>query len=255
MSGPHRHLHLHGDNPAARRAPEAKLAGLFLFVLLVALTPTRWMIPIGAEAVIVGLTVAAASLPWRVVLRRLVTITPFIAFAFLLPFVVSGPRMAVGPLHLSQTGLWNAFGIVSKAIIGASATIVVASTTSVPDVVTGLRKLHLPAVIVTIMSFMWRYLDLIAADSGRMRQAMSARGYQPRWLWQARPLANATGALFVRSYERGERIHQAMLARGFDGVMPEPSRTRPVTGTDWAISLLPAVGAAVALIIGAWYGS
>jgi cobalt/nickel transport system permease protein len=55
-----------------------------------------------------------------------------------------------------------------------------------------------------------------------MRVAMTARGYDPRWISQARPIASSAGALFVRSYERGERVHAAMLARGFTGEMPTP---------------------------------
>ena len=49
---------------------------------------------------------------------------------------------------------------------------------------------------------------------------MTARGYDPSWIAQIRPLATAAGALFIRSYERGERVHQAMLARGFVGEFP-----------------------------------
>jgi cobalt/nickel transport system permease protein len=67
---------------------------------------------------------------------------------------------------------------------------------------------------------MIRYLELISDELGRMRIAMTSRGYDPRWISQVRPIATSAGALFVRSYERGERIHSAMVARGFNGEMP-----------------------------------
>ena len=81
----------------------------------------------------------------------------------------------------------------------------------------GLARLRVPPVFVSIMSFMVRYMELMADSLARMRTAMTARGYDPRWLWQAKPIASSAGALFVRSYERGERIHAAMVARGIRG--------------------------------------
>ena len=50
--------------------------------------------------------------------------------------------------------------------------------------------------------------------------ARESRGHDPRWIWQARAVASSAGALFIRSYERGERVHLAMLSRGFAGSMP-----------------------------------
>jgi cobalt/nickel transport system permease protein len=99
---------------------------------------------------------------------------------------------------------------------------------------------------------MFRYLDLLVEEVGRLRIAMTARGHDPRWLWQARPLASAAGTLFVRSYERGERVHAAMLARGFTDRMPTLDH-RQTPSRDWlaavAIPLvsLGAAGAAVVL--------
>jgi cobalt/nickel transport system permease protein len=65
---------------------------------------------------------------------------------------------------------------------------------------------------------------------------MAARGYAPRWIGQARALATAGGALFIRSYERGERVYQAMLARGFSGSMPLLGREKATAG-DWGVAL------------------
>ena len=85
-----------------------------------------------------------------------------------------------------------------------------------------------------------------------MRVAMTARGYDPRWISQARPIASSAGALFVRSYERGERVHAAMLARGFTGEMPAPD-TELVDRSHWAGVLLLvgafATTAIVALVV------
>ena len=77
---------------------------------------------------------------------------------------------------------------------------------------------------MAITSFMVRYGDVITDDLRRMRIARESRGYDPRWFWQARAVATSAGALFIRSYERGERVYVAMLSRGYDGAMPAIGR-------------------------------
>ena len=71
---------------------------------------------------------------------------------------------------------------------------------------------------------MLRYIDLIAAEARRMRLARLSRGHDPRFLWQLGATARGVGALFVRSYERGERVHLAMLSRGLPGSCPASRR-------------------------------
>jgi cobalt/nickel transport system permease protein len=79
---------------------------------------------------------------------------------------------------------------------------------------------------------MIRYLELISDELGRMRIAMTSRGYDPRWITQARPIAASAGALFIRTYERGERVHAAMVARGFTGEMPTFEKPT-IAGSQW----------------------
>ena len=71
-----------------------------------------------------------------------------------------------------------------------------------------------------------------------MHVARQSRGYDPRWLWQVRGMAASAGTLFVRSYERGERVYLAMLARGYDGTMPVLEGRRR-TAADWWAAALP----------------
>ncbi len=80
-----------------------------------------------------------------------------------------------------------------------------------------------------------------------MRVARLSRGHNPRWIWQARAVAHSAGALFIRSYERGERVYLAMLARGYDGAMPALHEVGAGRAT-WATCLaLPVVGLAISL--------
>jgi cobalt/nickel transport system permease protein len=83
-----------------------------------------------------------------------------------------------------------------------------------------------------------------------MRLARISRGHDPRFLWQAGATAKGIGSLFVRSYERGERVHLAMLSRGWTGSMP-PLDTAPTTRRDWVVGLAP-VAVAAALAVAGW---
>ena len=241
------HLVIHGHSPVHRLAPETKVVSTFAFVICVALTPREQMWAFGVHAAIALSIVVLAGLPARVVLARLAVIIPFLTFAALVPFVAGGEEIEVLGIGLSRDGLWGAWNVAAKASIGATASIILSATTSVPEILRALTRLRVPKVLVSIMAFMMRYLDLLVDQLGRMRTSMTARCHDPRWLWQAKPIASSAGALFVRSYERGERVHQAMLSRGFTGTMPDLEE-QATPGGDWARAAVPPVAALTALL-------
>ncbi len=238
MGAGHAHaLYVHEHSPVHRLAPEAKIVAAFAFVFAVAVTPREaiWAFAIHGTALVA--VTAIAGLRVRFVAARMLAILPFIAFAFLIPFVASGERVELWGMTVSREGLWGAWNILAKASLGAMTSILLAATTEIPDILRGMGRLKVPPVLTAIASFMIRYLELIAGELGRMRTAMTARGYDPRWLWQARPIAASAGALFVRSYERGERVYDAMLARGYRGVMPDLDQHR-AGASEWALAAL-----------------
>ncbi len=94
------------------------------------------------------------------------------------------------------------------------------ATTAVPDVLAALERLRAPRLLVLIAAGMYRYLFVVAGEVSRTRAALAARAYRPRNALQAAAIGRAAGALFLRSYARGERVHVAMLARGYRGTVP-----------------------------------
>jgi cobalt/nickel transport system permease protein len=251
LSGSHAHaLHYHGHSLIHRLAPEVKLVALLGFVVAVVATPPEAIWAFWGQAVILLALLAVSGVPPRFFLARLSIDLPFVVFALLLPFLGAEPKVEWGPLHLSLPGLTGAWNIIAKATLGAGASVLLVATTEVADVIAGLNRLRVPRVITGIASFMVRYLEVVASEVRRTRIAMTARGYRPQWLAQTRPLATAAGTLFIRSYERGERVHQAMVARGFQGVMPEMAvRRRP----RWWMAAVPVVPAALLAVL-AWVG-
>lgn len=253
MSGFHTHaLYRHEHSVLHDLPAQVKVTALLLFVAAVVATPREafWAFSLEAVLLLVGLSVA--RIPPGYVARRLVIEVPFIIFALLMPFLGTGPRTSILGLSLSIAGLWGAWTILAKGTLGLAASVLMAATTEVPDILDGLERLRVPRLVTAIAGFMVRYLDVIAGELRRMRVAMAARGYHPSWIGQAGPMASSAGALFVRSYERGERVHRAMLARGYTGAMPQ-SDVVPATPRDWmlglAIPVVAWIGAVTAMVL------
>lgn len=248
MSGGHVHaLHVHGHSPIHHLPPETKVAALLALVVAVVGTPREAIWAFAVYATLLAGVVVVAGLPVGFVLRRLAIETPFVLFAVFMPFLGGGPRTAVGPLSLSVEGLWGAWNILAKGTLGLAGSVLLVATTEVSDILRGLERLHTPRLLTAIAGFMVRYLEVVAGELSRMRTAMAARGYRPRWLGQTRALATSAGALFIRSYERGERVYQAMTARGYAGSMPViEERSTPYRAWVTALSL-PAAAWVVAI--------
>lgn len=245
----HRHaLYVHEHSPIHRLAPEAKIAAAVGMVFAFAVTPRQAVWAFAVYGLVVVGLVAVARIPPGFVATRLLAVAPFVLFALFIPFIASGEATRIWGVSVSMDGLWGAWNILAKAVLGASVSIVLTATTEVPYLIRGMGVLRVPAVFTSIAMFMVRYIELIADEVRRVRVAMASRGYDPRWLSQARPIASSAGALFVRSYERGERVHAAMLSRGFDGEMPALGYRR-ANGSEWIVTAALVTGvAAIALV-------
>jgi cobalt/nickel transport system permease protein len=230
-----------------RLAPQCKVLATLLFVLVVVTTPRESFWVFGVEASMLAVAALVSRVPIATFIRRLTLELPFVAFAVLLPIVGRGERIDVAGASLSVSGLWAAWNILVKATLGVAATGLLTATTSIPALLQGLERLRLPRVFVGICAFMVRYADVIAGELRRMRVARESRGHDPRWIWQARAVASTAGVLFIRSYERGERVYLAMVSRGYDGSMPVLHEHR-ASRTEWGLALsLPVAAAAVAM--------
>jgi cobalt/nickel transport system permease protein len=240
-------LYLPGASPLHRARPQCKIAASLLFVLAVVATPREAVWAYGLYALLLAGLARVGRVPLRLLARRLVIEVPFLLFAVLLPVVGQGERVEVLGLPLAREGLWAAWNILVKGTLGVTASLIVAATTPIPELLRGLERLRLPRAFTSVAGFMVRYADVIADDLRRMRVARLSRGYDPRWIWQARAVAATAGALFIRSYERGERVYLAMVSRGYAGAMPV-LEDLAATRRQWLAALaVPAAAAAVAL--------
>ena len=95
--------------------------------------------------------------------------------------------------------------------------IVLTAVTTTIELIYGLQKLKLPQIIIAIMSFAIRYIDVFIDEFKRVRISMRSRGYQEKGIKGLIPIAYASGAMLIRGYERGERVYLSMISRGFNG--------------------------------------
>jgi cobalt/nickel transport system permease protein len=221
MGAGHGHrLHYHGHSRVHRAPAHLKLLALLGFMLVVVATPRDLYAVFALEALLLLGVVALSRVPLTYLLPRMVIEVPFAVFALLMPFIAHGPRTEVMGLTVSEPGLHAGIALLVKGTIGVLASLTLAATTEPQDVLRGLQRLRMPDLIVQIMGFMIRYLDVVTGELARMMVAMRSRGCDPRSPRHWPTLARAMGALFIRSYERGERVHLAMLSRGYDGRLP-----------------------------------
>ena len=221
MGAGHGHkLHFHGHSVVHRTPAHLKILALLAFMIVVVATPRDWYAAFGAYLAILVVVIGVSRVPPAYLLKRTVVEVPFVLFAVLLPFVATGPQTEVLGVSVSQHGLEAGIALLIKGTLGVLASLTLAATTEPNELLLGLERLRLPQQLVQIMSFMVRYLDVVTGEMQRMKVARESRGFTARNPRHWPVLARSAGALFIRSYERGERVHLAMLSRGYTGRMP-----------------------------------
>ena len=203
-----------------RMDARAKIACALIFVLAVVSMPTKGAgyLPFMTYVILLSVVILFARLPVTYVLKRSMAVAPFIIIpAAAILFVSDGVTV---------------FAVVfAKSWLSSLAMITLVSTTRQADILSGLRAIGVPAIIVTTVSFMYRYLAVLIDELDGMKTARDARSSHGSLRWHMITAGSIIGSLFIRSYGRAERIYAAMLARGYDGTMKAASKFR-MTSTD-----------------------
>jgi cobalt/nickel transport system permease protein len=198
--------------------PRAKLVATLFLILPVALAHT-WAAP--ALLLILGLAlVVTARLGLGLFLRRAWVVNLFVIFMWVfLPWQVEWPRegQALAMVY-NPAGLDLAFLVTLKVNAIFALVLALLGTSRINEILHALAHLHVPAKLVTLFLLFHRYLFVIYQEYHRLTQAMKVRCFRPRTNAHTyRTYANLVGMLLVRSFDRSERVYQAMLCRGFKG--------------------------------------
>lgn len=184
-----------------------------------------------------GILVALTQIPIRFLLGRMLVLTPFALLALLFPVFGTDPKVEILGISLSEQGLWDMWNLLAKAGLGLVTAILLGASTEIADLLRGFDSLRAPRLVTAILGFMVRYIDVVVGDLNRMRLALAARGHQGTSIAHWGPYGRAMGTMFIRTYERGERVYLAMESRGYAGEMPASSRVKARPG-EWAIALV-----------------
>ncbi len=238
-----------GESLIHRLDPRVKVVVTVLFIISNTLLPDgAWLAFLLAWGLAL-LTNTLAGLPLSYAFKRSFVALPFALAAITLIFTVPGQSVLVWPfgpwtLTVTDAGLVRFTSIVIRSWLSVQMAILLVATTQFPDLMHALRHLRVPSLLVAVFSFMYRYLFVLADEVIRLLRARDSRsahlpGYRSGGSisWRARVAGNMAGQLFLRSYERSDRVYNAMLARGYTGhfLTLNPHLMRP---RDWAAGVL-----------------
>lgn len=209
--------------PARHCDARLKIIASLLFVAaLVAIQP-GWPLPFDIGGFPIDLTWTLLALAWSVlfaiVLAARLPMGPFVRRVLTAaPLVL----LLVSPVVLGRgwaAGSGPAAVMATRSLAALAAMGLLADTTPFPHILNALSRMRVPSLLIAVPAFMVRYISVLQDEMERMRRARAARTFrQGRWAdWTAK--ARLIAVLFVRAFERAERVHSAMCARGFDGTM------------------------------------
>lgn len=239
-------------SPVHQLDPRVKIVLTVLFILSNVLLPDGAWLAFALSLGLVLLISKWANLGFGYTIKRSFVALPFFLAGISSIFALPGAPLRaidIGPWHLVATdaGLLRFISIVIRSWLSVQMAILLTATSQFPDLIHALRHLRVPPVLVSIISFMYRYLFVLGDEAMRLvraRQSRSARltghpsgGSIP---WRAQVTGNMAGQLFLRSYERSDRVYAAMLSRGYSGE-PLTLHFHEMQSKDWLLAGLTIV--------------
>ena len=150
-----------------------------------------------------------SNIPFSFIFKRSAIILPFLIFIVILN------------IFFKKNGIGIALLILVRSFLSIMTLILLISTTKFSLILQTLSKWHLPKVLIIILSFMYRYFFILIDEMEKMMRAVKLRSHENNKLKIFKIFSHIIGILFIRSYERAERVYYAMVIRGFDGEIKE----------------------------------
>ena len=212
-----------------RLDPRVKVVVTIAFILSNALLPDGAWFGFGFSLLFLLFADALSNLGITFTLKRSFVALPFALVAITVLFSIPGNPVTsfyfiFWDLTITDAGLLRFVSIVIRSWLSVQMAILLVATTRFPDIVHALEHLRVPSILTTIIAFLYRYLFVLVDEVFRLLRAREARSAAVAGIrsggsvaWRAGVAGSMAGQLFLRSYERSDRVYNAMLARGYTG--------------------------------------
>lgn len=207
------------DTAVHRLDPRAKVIATLLFVTTVVSFPKYDILSLLPLFLFPVLFAVLGDIPGGLIARKVAAVSPFALFVGIFNPLLDRGTVAIAPGIAVAAGWLSFASILVKFSLSISAALLLIATTSFPGICHALNRLGFPDLFVTQLLFLYRYLFVLLDEASRMVRARESRSFGGGRI-PLRLFARLAGELLVRTVERAERIHGAMLARGFRGEMP-----------------------------------
>jgi cobalt/nickel transport system permease protein len=219
----------HHDSLVHILDPRVKVVITLLFIVSNVVLPDGAWFAFLTAWVFVLLITLIARLSVVYILKGSLVVLPFMLAAVTIMFTLPGEALLTisllgRPIEVTEPGLIRFLSIVVRSWLSVQMAILLTTTTQFPDLMHALRHLRVPALMINIISFMYRYLFVLADEAIRLMRARDARSAilpgrkgGGTVCWRAKVTGNMAAQLLIRSLDRSDRVYDAMLARGYRG--------------------------------------
>jgi cobalt/nickel transport system permease protein len=206
----------------AHIAPAGRVLGTFTIAIAAALLPPAAWPEMLLLLAVVALLAIFARVPLLTLLRRAALPFALLALASLGVLVLAPglPVGTIGPLTVTDSGMVRFGSALLRGGAAIAAGVLLVSTTRFPELVEALRELRLPPVVTASLGLAYRFLYLLTDELGQLQRAAASRNAGSGSVARRRLLLGISASAVTRSFARSERVHRAMVARGYTGALP-----------------------------------
>jgi cobalt/nickel transport system permease protein len=205
-----------GDTGLHRLDPRAKVVVTALFVLLVISHDKYEIAALFPFFIFPAALIAEGNLPLSYIARKILLLCPFVIVVGIFnPIIDRAILVQAGSVAFSG-GWLSFFSIIIKSILTVGSAFMLLALTGFPGVCRALEKLGMPRPFAVQLLFLYRYIFVLTEEGGRAARARQLRSCGRKGLGLA-SFGTLIGHLLLRTWQRAERVHIAMLSRGFDG--------------------------------------
>jgi cobalt/nickel transport system permease protein len=244
-----------------RLDPRVKVSVTFAFILSNALLPDGAWVAFTCSWMFLLLASRLSNLGLMFTHKRSFVAFPFALIAITVLFSIPGNPVSsfhflMWDVTITDAGLLRFVSIVIRSWLSVQMAILLVAATRFPDIVHALEHLRVPSILTTIIAFLYRYLFVLVDEVFRLLRAREARSAAAAGVrsggsvpWRARVAGNMAGQLFLRSYERSDRVYNAMLSRGYTGHLQTMS-PHELHGVDYITTALALILILIFQVIG-----